>query len=290
VESSAGAVREGETVSFDLVDTCVFDGENWDVIGDPRPELDAAALGIAPRVAAASGKRTVGCGFAVEERQLALVALDVDLRRSDADRVADSGRPAIGGALPMVEGTRARWNGFRLPLSFTGEMRIGRSVAHALFEAATENAGWRYEEVRLLVFRRGALVDEVSENERWAEERERVLEEARSRLSETSEPPPKNGHWVETGLLGNKRREGELVDGKEEGPWSFWSEEGWLVREATFVAGVRHGPFRRFHRNGEVETIGTYERGQMHGLWRWFDEDGRLGEAMTYEMGEPEED
>jgi len=82
---------------------------------------------------------------------------------------------------------------------------------------------------------------------------------------------------------GNKRMEGEFIDGRRNGMWKYWYENGELWSEGYFQEGVRSGPVRTYHPNGERNTIGTYDNGVRIGKWKFWDEKGQLTKEINYD-------
>jgi antitoxin component YwqK of YwqJK toxin-antitoxin module len=104
----------------------------------------------------------------------------------------------------------------------------------------------------------------------------------------------------------NKIREGQLVNGKEEGTWKFYYENGALQYEmpfskgkengkmtyyykngkinylAYFVDGEREGFYQSFHMNGKLETEGYYSKGERYGPWDYYYANGKLETREFY--------
>ncbi len=75
------------------------------------------------------------------------------------------------------------------------------------------------------------------------------------------------------------------VDGKTEGTFRSWYDDGQPKREWMLEAGRFEGPHREWYKNGNDEVIGGYVAGKMDGIWTWSLEDGRLLTKRTYADG-----
>lgn len=88
----------------------------------------------------------------------------------------------------------------------------------------------------------------------------------------------------ETGYYpeGQKRIEGTYKDGKREGLWRYWYENGNLWSEGYYKADVRHGRSTVWHENGKKYYEGHYTDGERTGKWKFWDEDGKLLKEIDY--------
>lgn len=98
-------------------------------------------------------------------------------------------------------------------------------------------------------------------------------------------------------------------DGKREGPWRTYDENGVLQSEVYYESGLREGPFTQWFDDGKLMCRGTFSkdretgsyesfhasgapfstgqmlRGKQHGLWVHQAEDGRIVSELTYVNG-----
>jgi antitoxin component YwqK of YwqJK toxin-antitoxin module len=98
-------------------------------------------------------------------------------------------------------------------------------------------------------------------------------------------------------------------DGKREGIWRTYDENGVLQAEVNYVAGIREGPFTQWFENGQVLNRGTFVKdketgsyesfhqsgaplstgqmlnGKQHGLWIHQASDGTLVSELNYFNG-----
>ena len=68
-----------------------------------------------------------------------------------------------------------------------------------------------------------------------------------------------------------------LKDGKLDGPFESYYENGQLKAKSTYMAGELGGPYELYHENGQLRLRGTYDMGVKCGEWI---EDG---ETVTYD-------
>lgn len=89
------------------------------------------------------------------------------------------------------------------------------------------------------------------------------------------------GRWSFRFLSGEPMREGQYVDGVEQGPWQTFHRSGRLHDDAHFEAGLPHGTWRRHGEGGALIEERTFAHGHREGpLLRWT-EDGRLWQVRS---------
>ncbi len=108
---------------------------------------------------------------------------------------------------------------------------------------------------------------------------------------------------------GAKHYEGTVVNGKEQGPWTFWwengkvqqtgffkdgkadsiweyfNEEGMLTRRGSFLNNMQHGEWTEFHPNLEVASTGRFSYDRQHGPWIYYYDDGKVSQRGFYDLG-----
>lgn len=75
---------------------------------------------------------------------------------------------------------------------------------------------------------------------------------------------------------GKLKSTGTISNGKKEGLWSFYHEDGRKWSECNFQAGESHGKVVSYHPNGQVNYIGYFTGGEKSGKWQFYDLDGKL--------------
>jgi antitoxin component YwqK of YwqJK toxin-antitoxin module len=80
---------------------------------------------------------------------------------------------------------------------------------------------------------------------------------------------------------GKERMKGAIKEGKREGLWQAWYENGNLWSEAEYVKGVNHGKSVTYFENGKIRYEGLFENGSKKGEWKYYDESGKLVKTIT---------
>jgi hypothetical protein len=86
---------------------------------------------------------------------------------------------------------------------------------------------------------------------------------------------------------GKLRWEVDYRDGKREGEFTSWSEDGVRTGRGTFQRGRPHGKSYEWSRDGRKTSEATYEQGKLNGEARWWDTGGQLLTTGTYRDGVP---
>ena len=74
-----------------------------------------------------------------------------------------------------------------------------------------------------------------------------------------------------------KRMTGSLRDGKWDGPFESYHDNGQLRRKGTYKDGVEDGPVEEYYDSGQLYEKGAYKSGGKCGEWlEW-------GETVTYD-------
>lgn len=75
------------------------------------------------------------------------------------------------------------------------------------------------------------------------------------------------------------RMRGDVVDGRRDGLWQYFYENGSPQVEATYVDGREDGEYRVYRESGVPYYVGRYKAGARVGVWEVYDADGNLVEA-----------
>lgn len=67
------------------------------------------------------------------------------------------------------------------------------------------------------------------------------------------------------------REEGTTIDGKKEGEWKWYFEDGGIKEISHWENDLPHGEAITFYRNGNKRSEASWERGRLHGVYRTFD-------------------
>lgn len=78
---------------------------------------------------------------------------------------------------------------------------------------------------------------------------------------------------------------GNLVNGKKEGKWEFYFDNGNYWGNCEFVNDKPHGYCEYNYITGKTYVKGYYLEGNYNGDWEFFDEDGKLILEERYNNG-----
>jgi antitoxin component YwqK of YwqJK toxin-antitoxin module len=88
---------------------------------------------------------------------------------------------------------------------------------------------------------------------------------------------------------GQKKLEGTYnKEGKKDGKWIYWREDGKLWSEGYFAEGKDDGLRKTWHENGQKHYQGKYDKGKRVGTWKFYDESGKLVKEIDYDT-EPQQ-
>jgi len=74
-----------------------------------------------------------------------------------------------------------------------------------------------------------------------------------------------------------------MQNGKRDGRWFFYSENGTEMSTTEYNEGVRDGLIMVRYPNGNVRYTGFYTAGRESGEWRFYLEDGTLDFSKNYD-------
>ncbi|MFL5764569.1 MAG: toxin-antitoxin system YwqK family antitoxin [Bacteroidia bacterium] len=96
-----------------------------------------------------------------------------------------------------------------------------------------------------------------------------------------------NGDHIERYKNGGIRIQGKMKDGKREGLWKSWYEDGKPWSETTFKAGIRNGKTKTWYENGNPRYEGEYTNDNESGKWTYWDESGKEVTKKDYDKKQP---
>jgi len=76
-----------------------------------------------------------------------------------------------------------------------------------------------------------------------------------------------------------------LVNGKEEGNWKYFYENGNAKAEGKFNKGEKTGKWKYYYPNGRLQQTGDYTNGKLSGIWVWYYDTGELLREEYYIYG-----
>jgi antitoxin component YwqK of YwqJK toxin-antitoxin module len=91
-----------------------------------------------------------------------------------------------------------------------------------------------------------------------------------------------HGPYVAFYPNGQKRSEGQFVDGFRSGSWTFYSEAGQVTGRTEFQRESYHGKRVLYFANGKPRLVEEYANGKRNGLVQEFSEDGKLVREAQY--------
>ena len=82
---------------------------------------------------------------------------------------------------------------------------------------------------------------------------------------------------------GQKKAEGNLAQGIEQGPWQFWDRDGNLIQEVTYLDGDFHGAYKGYYLSGKLNEEGNFNMSHKHGPFKTYYKNGNiLSEGYFY--------
>ena len=85
---------------------------------------------------------------------------------------------------------------------------------------------------------------------------------------------------------GNQRARGQLIEGRQEGRWTFWHLYGKKKEEGSFRHGAREGEWMSWYPSGQLRLMVRYWAGQPHGHFVSYRIDGSLREEGDFVVGQ----
>lgn len=89
-----------------------------------------------------------------------------------------------------------------------------------------------------------------------------------------------NGNLLSEGIVDK--------DGKKEGKWKYFYENGKIKAEGNYVSNQEQGQWTFYYNNGNVEQKGEYKNGKYNGLWTWYYENNSVKKEENYYNGKEE--
>ena len=91
-----------------------------------------------------------------------------------------------------------------------------------------------------------------------------------------------------TGKLDDTRRQGSIVDGKQEGPWVAYWKNGQLSSKGVYKSGKQTGSWFYYYDNGNLWSQESWREGKQDGLWITYWDNGQLRSKGNYINGKQE--
>ena len=74
-------------------------------------------------------------------------------------------------------------------------------------------------------------------------------------------------------------------DGKYDGPYERYYDNGQLGKKCTYKDGKEDGPYEEYHKNGQLKEKSTCKDGEIDGPYERYNDNGRLWEKGVCRMG-----
>jgi antitoxin component YwqK of YwqJK toxin-antitoxin module len=115
------------------------------------------------------------------------------------------------------------------------------------------------------------IVKEEVENEKYPSGNPRLTRGVRV-MSDGSKV--NHGHYVAYYENAQKSEEGDYVDGKQDGKWTYWFSNGRVCKEEQHRNGKLDGRWTQYREDGTKEREVGYVAGQREGQWTYYDPTG----------------
>lgn len=96
-------------------------------------------------------------------------------------------------------------------------------------------------------------------------------------------PPVINGDYEVKYPSGIVKMKGFYINGKREGQWVSFFENGQKQSEGFFKNGLRDGKALVYYQNGQLYYEGYYKDGKEVGKWIFFDQQGKKLQEKDYD-------
>ena len=101
----------------------------------------------------------------------------------------------------------------------------------------------------------------------------------------TAEGSPFEGQFVDHHDNGTKSVEGQFVNGKQQGIWTFYHENGKLFRTGKYVDGQADGQWAIWRDDGSKWSEQVYTSGQLNGVETRWHPNGQKQSDVTWQGG-----
>lgn len=92
-----------------------------------------------------------------------------------------------------------------------------------------------------------------------------------------------SGEYIKHYKNGVIEMRGMMKEGKREGLWKSWYENGSPWSETTFEKGIKNGRTSTWYENEKKRYDGFYTNDMESGKWTFWDEKGKLVKEMDYD-------
>ncbi len=96
---------------------------------------------------------------------------------------------------------------------------------------------------------------------------------------------PYVGIVEETGGKRGYKLLGRFLDGKRDGKWVQWYDNGQVEVQGEYYRGKKHGEWSLWYNNGKAKEQGTFSFGKVDSLYKYWFDNGHLKEEQRYKKG-----
>ena len=75
--------------------------------------------------------------------------------------------------------------------------------------------------------------------------------------------------------------QGRFKNGKREGPWVEYYDNGQLSSRTEWRNGKPEGPWVAYYENGQLMFKGDWRNGEKEGRWVWYDANGNPWKTLS---------
>ena len=86
----------------------------------------------------------------------------------------------------------------------------------------------------------------------------------------------KEGEWITYHDNGQLESKGSFIDGNKDGDWVFFFDNGTIATQLNYKLGKKNGDFVGLYPNGCPQIKGSYLDDEINGIVFWFDNDTTL--------------
>lgn len=101
-------------------------------------------------------------------------------------------------------------------------------------------------------------------------------------FTETKDSVIQNGEYIKYYKNGVIEMRGMMADGKREGVWKSWYEDGSPWSETTFKEGKKNGKTTTWYGNDNKRYEGFYANDIEAGRWTFWAENGKIQSTQNY--------
>jgi tetratricopeptide (TPR) repeat protein len=99
---------------------------------------------------------------------------------------------------------------------------------------------------------------------------------------------PYNGRFIDYFLSGRKHSEGTAQNGRREGPYTMFYQNGQVIVERFYKNGLENGSEKEFYEDGALKQKGEFVNGLEEGTWEVYFPNGQLKQSSSFTAGKME--